>query len=281
MSKKQTPLCGVDPQDEVIFRAWRVTSAPATDGDAGDGDGQGASVDSHEQMHNGEPLTAEEKAAVEETIERAREEAAKTKERLKGEGSLGAELDIEIETPIIPWLEVLRTALTSIPAKTSKTWRTVSRRTFGAFSSYQQGRAGTTKALDTLTVMVDTSGSMGTFLGTAGADIMELIATLSPRILEIIYYDDGICGRRMVTRRHLRSFELTSMVGGGGTSVIRALQQLTQPRAISTPVVVLTDGMDSFNLPSALMARLGEVIWCAYDADIVPNYGRAIRIDKE
>lgn len=176
---------------------------------------------------------------------------------------------------------MLRTALTSIPAKTSKTWRTVSRRAFGAFSSYQQGRAGTTKALDTLTVMVDTSGSMASFLGTAGADIMELIATLSPRILEIIYYDDGICGRRMVTRRHLRSFELTSMVGGGGTSVICALQQLTQPRAISTPVVVLTDGMDSFNLPSSLMARLGEVIWCVYGADIVPNYGRAIRIDKE
>jgi hypothetical protein len=121
---------------------------------------------------------------------------------------------------------------------------------------------------------------MASLLGTAGADIMELIATLSPRILEIVDYDDGICGRRTVLRRHLRSFELTSMAGGGGTSVIRALQQLTRGGAISTPIVVLTDGEDNFNLPSSLMERLGEVIWCAYDADIAPNYGRAIRIDK-
>lgn len=87
MSKKQPTLPVDDPQDAAILRAWRATPVPFIGDEAGeaiDGQAQGGSIDDHDQMRNGEPLTAEEKAAVEETIERAREEAAKTKERLKG-----------------------------------------------------------------------------------------------------------------------------------------------------------------------------------------------------
>lgn len=215
-------------------------------------------------------------------LERAAKEAEQIAERLKGEGkSSGAEMLVKAEPPTVPWREVLRDHLLSIPAKVKRTWSCVNRRAFGATGAYVAGRNGSALALREVSLYVDTSGSMHATLGRVAGDIMSLLASLPIKQLTIVYYDTGILRTDVVESHQIAGYKLVSMPAGGGTRVAGAMAEEIEAVGYRPyPTIVLTDGYDDYQLPPAVSSKIGPVVWCSYEAHVNSNTGISMIIPK-
>lgn len=215
-------------------------------------------------------------------LDRAAKEAEQIAERLKGEGkSSGAELLVKAEPPTLPWREVLRDHLLSIPAKVKRTWSCVNRRAYGATGAYMAGRNGSALALREVSLYVDTSGSMHATLGRVAGDIMSLLSSLPIKQLTIVYYDTGILRSDVIESHQIAGYKLQSMPAGGGTRVAGAMaEEIAAVGYKPHPTIVLTDGYDDYQLPPSVVAKIGPVVWCSYEAHVASNTGISMIIPK-
>ena len=185
------------------------------------------------------------------TLKSAQEESQKITERLRSQGSGKGDfmIDVEPTEPVVHWTSILKDCLINIPTKSHKTWSRIKRRPFVVSGEYHPRLGGFDKALDHIRLFIDTSGSNHDNLSQIAGDLMQLFRELAIRKLDIIYYDDGVQQQITLTQDEIKTHEIKSMPGGGGTCVYKAMEEIAlTPGYKPVPTIGITDGYDTFNV---------------------------------
>lgn len=283
---EKRPLAGYYPVDANLLRfkgmSWRqVYEILREERAAGKGEGKGEGGSGSGETNLDEHVRGDAQGEAD-IWEAAREESGKIAESLlqqagaeRGAGSIL----IEVAKPVLAWKDMLKDYLTSLPAPVRKTWARVDRRTFCAYQQYAPTMTGSVEALGHVYLMVDTSGSMYEWLPVAAADILNLFKQLEVGSVTLVYYDVGIQAQEELEHADLDDYTITSMPGGGGTCINLALEELSRDTDFDkdAPIVVLTDGYDSYQVGNL---ELGPLVWVSYAAPVVSDKGISVTVPK-
>lgn len=174
----------------------------------------------------------------------------------------GSSMDVvAAEHSKIPWQDKLRDVLTSVCVRGGMSWQRINRRVFATTQTYEPSRTQYEPKLPRTRILLDTSGSMYSVVGTALQDIAQILRTLNCMDVEVLLYDTAVCDTiPIVDNGYIIEdpSDWTRVCGGGGTSVRSALSSLEMLPVLT---MVMTDGED--NLTASDLAVRPD-IWMVY-----------------
>lgn len=211
--------------------------------------------------------------------EAAKEEANTIVGQLRStEGSTATEFKIEHVAPELSWQHIMANRLQQIPAPMYNSWVRVKRRPFAIHKKYVPVKNGSTNALETVQIWVDTSGSMMHILNKCAAEVKSILKSLDCRKLIMIEYDTSV---RRVTEIEFEiddpEYNVTSFTGLGGTVISNCIKELLEKDELpdaSIPMVVLTDGGDDYHVAEYLPDH--HITWVCYGGHMSSDMGSVI-----
>lgn len=239
--------------------------------------GQGGGAGGHDPLGN-DVLPAKDKsqAAVDKAKGMIAQAAAVAKARGKLPESVQKELD-KIFKPRVDWKEQLRQWLTE-SAQTDYSFRRPNRRFIaGADPMYLPSMDGDNQAMDTLVMVLDTSGSITMDeLQQGVGEVVGAIADVTPKRLVIAYCDAKVQHHDVFDQpQEAEVAQSFKRHGAGGTNMVAALKWVNRNYPTAKAVIVWTDGETPFGDESEFEY---PVLWAISQEGITADWGTTIHV---
>lgn len=198
-------------------------------------------------------------------------QAAKTAEAGQGVGKIPAQLRKQIEeacSPTIPWEEQLAAFMTE-RSKNDYSWSRPN--PFYADVAYIPSMDGV--SMGEIVIALDTSGSVVHIIDQFGAVVRDIVASVRPRRVTVIYCDASVNRVDTFDQGAEPQFEA---VGGGGTDFRPPFKFVEDMGLQPACFIYLTDMYGTF--PSE--APPYPVVWCA-TTDAKGPFGETLHIEVE
>jgi len=240
------------------------------------GQGGGGSGPHDPLGHDVLPAPDKSQAAVDKTKAMIAQAASIAKARGKLPESLRSEID-KILRPRVDWKEQLRQWLTEA-TQSDYSFRRPNRRFItGENPIYLPSMMGDNQAMDTLVVVLDTSGSITMAELSQGlGEICGAVADVSPKRLVVAYCDAKVQHHDVFDQPQgaevAKSFERH---GAGGTNMVAALKWVNRNYPTAKGVIVWTDGETPFGNEEDYEY---PVLWAITSPRIEADWGTTLHV---
>jgi predicted metal-dependent peptidase len=258
------------------YRGWsteevfRDLKREGKGGDGGDGEGDGEGFDTHD-WEAAEKLTEEEVKQLQREIDNAIRQGI----YLAGKGGGDKDRLVELTEPTVDWREVLPEFMCSpVRGGEESTWSRPNRR-WMAQNEYRPSTYDI--VMDRVLIGVDTSGSIDDrTLSMFLAEIASICRTATPKIVDLIYWDDGVASHEVYTGENYESIaQSTKIKGGGGTNPSRVAKYLQEKNITPDCIVMLTDGCIS---PGDWGVWSAPILWGITHKGVVAPCGESVYV---
>jgi predicted metal-dependent peptidase len=190
------------------------------------------------------------------------------------------------EAAPLDWRNQLRDYLQSFTVTGGQHWRSIELRPFLSFGTYSPKRTEEDHRLQKVRLLLDTSGSMAGDVANAVKDAARVLSQVGCCDAHLRFYGSGLLPDKVTLVEDstvVKDLALeTSVPGGGGTSVISALDELAQELdAIHFDglTVAFTDGQDDLDVSACTIKPDVWVIYGSESQTSRPSHGLAIYIE--
>jgi predicted metal-dependent peptidase len=241
------------------------------------GQGSGGSGPNNPLGHDVIPAKNQGQAAVDKAKAMIAQAAAIAKARGKLPESVQAELD-KIFKPRVDWKEQLRQWLTETQ-NTDYSFRRPNRRFIAGDSPmYLPSMMGDNEAMDTMVMVLDTSGSISMDeLRQGVGEVCGAIADVSPKRLVIAYCDAKVQHHDVFDQpQEAEVSQSFKRHGAGGTNMVAALTWVNRRYPTAKAVIVWTDGETPFGDEEDYEY---PVLWAITSPRITAPWGTTIHVE--
>ena len=234
------------------------------------GQGEGSEQFDKHDWDGAKKLTKEERDELDRQIDQAVRQGQITAQKIAGKngGTMNRELQ-DLLDPKVDWRDLLRDFVSqTCKGKDYSSWRRPNRR-YLSQGIIMPSLVG--ERVENLVVGCDTSGSIGNTEHARNlTETDEIIATVSPDKLHLIYWDHRVAGHEVYDDSNRESFRTSTKPRGGGGTDPRCMERYLEKEKIKPDCIIMfTDGCISSGQWGTWDGI--PILWV-----IVGSYGRSI-----